>query len=99
MSIEHEVSAKFSSSKLYMFPNRGKGLVAGSTVRDLLSLAGLKNVTAKLNSGSKNKLNNARVAYLALSKLGSKIKPTEIEDIILEDSVDIKALTKEEELL
>ncbi len=99
MSIEHEVSAKFSSSKLYMFPNRGKGLVAGSTVRDLLSLAGLKNVTAKLNSGSKNKLNNARVAYLALSKLGSKIKPAEIEDLSIENIENIKILTKEEELL
>lgn len=99
MSINHEVSAKFSSSKLYMFPNRGKGLVAGSTVRDLLSLAGLKNVTAKLNSGSKNKLNNARVAYLALSKLGSKIKPAEIEDLSIENIENIKILTKEEELL
>ena len=71
MSLPHEIKAKFSSSKLTMMPNRGKGLVAGSTVRDILILGGLKNITAKLHSGSKNKLNNARVAYKALYELRS----------------------------
>lgn len=72
MSIPHEISGKFSSSKLTIMPNHGKGLVAGSTVRDMLILAGLKNVTAKLHSGSKNKLNNARVAYKTLYQLKDK---------------------------
>lgn len=72
MSIAHEVSAKFSSSQLTIRPNYGKGLVSGSTVRDMLILAGIKNVTAKLHSGSKNKLNNARVAYKALYMLKEK---------------------------
>lgn len=72
MSIPHEVSAKFSSSQLIIKPNHGKGLVSGSTVRDMLTLAGIKNVTAKLHSGSKNKLNNARVAYKALYMLKEK---------------------------
>lgn len=72
MSIFHDVSEKFSSSKLNMMPNRGGGLVAGGTVRDMLILAGLKNITAKFNSRSKNKLNNARVTYKALSQF--KIK-------------------------
>jgi small subunit ribosomal protein S5 len=72
MSIAHEVSAKFASSQLTIMPNRGKGLVSGSTVRDMLILAGIKNVTAKLHSGSKNKLNNARVAYKTLYMLREK---------------------------
>lgn len=72
MSISHEVSAKFSSARLTIMPNRGKGLVSGSTVRDMLILAGIKNVTAKLHSGSKNKLNNARVAYKTLYMLREK---------------------------
>jgi len=72
MSITHEVSAKFSSARLSIMPNRGKGLVSGSTVRDMLILAGIKNVTAKLHSGSKNKLNNARVAYKTLYMLREK---------------------------
>lgn len=71
-SILHEVSVKFASSKLTIRPNNGKGLVAGSTVRDILILGGIKNVTAKLHSGSKNKLNNARVAYKALYSLKDK---------------------------
>jgi len=79
MSIAHEVTAKFASSKLSIMPNRGKGLVSGSTVRDMLILAGIKNVTAKLHSGSKNKLNNARVAYKALYML--KAKPSVIKSV------------------
>jgi len=69
MSIPHEISGKFTSSKLNMIPNKGRGLVSGSTVLDMLVLAGLKNITAKLNSRSKNKLNNARVAYKTLYQL------------------------------
>lgn len=72
MSIPHEISAKYASSKLIMRPNHGRGLVAGSTVRDMLLLAGIKNITAKLHSGSKNKLNNARVAYKTLYQLRDK---------------------------
>jgi len=82
MSITHEVSAKFSSSKLVIRPNRGKGLVAGSTVRDMLALAGIKNVTAKLHSGSKNKLNNARAAYVALYQLRAKASLPKIAPVI-----------------
>lgn len=72
MSIPFEASAKFSSSKLVLRPNHNKGLVAGSTVRDMLMLAGIKNTTGKIHSGSKNKLNNARVTYKALYQLKDK---------------------------
>ena len=90
MSIPHEVSAKFSSSKLSMMPNRGKGLVAGSTVRDMLILAGLKNVTAKLHSGSKNKLNNARVAYKTLYQLKAQVSLPKVSAFIAEQEVEAK---------
>ncbi len=76
-SIPHEVSAKFKSSKIMIMPNRGKGLVSGSSVRDLLTLAGVFNVTSKLNSGSKNTLNNARAAALALSEISTEYKKKE----------------------
>lgn len=69
MSIPHEVSAKHTSSEVIIKPNKDKGLVAGSTVREILILSGIKNVTAKINSRSKNKLNNARATYNALYKL------------------------------
>ena len=50
-------------------PAPGKGIVAGSSVRDVLDLGGVKDITAKLRSGTKNKLNNARVAIEALKLL------------------------------
>jgi small subunit ribosomal protein S5 len=94
MSIPHEISTKFSSAKLVLRPNHGKGLVAGSTVRDMLILAGLKNITAKLHSGTKNKLNNARVAYKALYTFREKLIPIEtipvlpIEEMITDDDLE-----------
>lgn len=84
MSIAHEVSSKFSSSQLTIRPNRGKGLVSGSTVRDMLILAGIKNVTAKLHSGSKNKLNNARVAYKTLYMLREKTPVAHVVSFVAE---------------
>src|SRR5262245_25574773 len=40
MSISHELSAKFSSSQVVLYPNFGRGLVAGSVVRDIVKLSG-----------------------------------------------------------
>jgi len=67
--IAHEVSAKFGSSVIIIKPAKGRGLVAGSAVRNVLSLAGVHNVNAKILSRSKNKLNIARAAILALKQL------------------------------
>jgi small subunit ribosomal protein S5 len=69
MSIPHEVSAKYASSELTIFPNNGKGLVAGSAVRVMLNLAGVKDVTAKINTRSKNKINIARAVINALQEI------------------------------
>lgn len=68
-SIAHEISAKFAASRLSMMPAPGRGLVAGSSVRPVLELAGITNVVAKIHSGSKNGLNNARAAVEALKSL------------------------------
>jgi small subunit ribosomal protein S5 len=65
-SIPHEVAAKFNTSKISLMPNKGRGLIAGSSARVVLSLAGVKDITAKFHSGSKNKLNNAKVTMEAL---------------------------------
>ncbi len=71
MSIPHEVEAKYASSRVVIMPARGKGIVAGSSVRNVIELAGLQDVTAKILSRSKNPLNNARVAIMALSSIRS----------------------------
>jgi small subunit ribosomal protein S5 len=70
-SIVHEVSAKYAASQVAIRPAPGRGLVAGSSVRPVLELAGITNTVAKLHSGSKNGLNNARAAIEALKSLKS----------------------------
>lgn len=72
MSIPHEVSAKFSSSEVKIMPNKGRGLVAGTVLRDIAKLAGMKDVTGKVLSGTKNKLNNAKAVMLALEGISTK---------------------------
>ena len=68
-SIEHDTQAKFASSQVLLMPAPGKGVVAGSSVRTVLELAGLKAIGAKLFTRSKNKINNARATVKALSSL------------------------------
>lgn len=65
-SIPHEVKAKFNASKITLMPNKGRGLIAGSSARTILALAGVKDITAKYHSQTKNKLNNAKVVIEAL---------------------------------
>jgi small subunit ribosomal protein S5 len=72
MMIPHAVEAKDSSARVIIMPAAGRGMVAGSAVRNVLELAGIKNVRAKILSGSKNKLNIARAAVKALGTLRSK---------------------------
>jgi len=68
-SLSHDISAKFKSSDVMIMPNKGRGLIAGSSARTILALAGLNNVTAKFYSGTKNKLNNARATMKALEQV------------------------------
>ncbi len=68
-SIAHETHAKYAASRVMLIPAKGRGLVAGSSVRPVLELAGITNTVAKIHSGSKNGLNNARAAIAALKSL------------------------------
>jgi len=70
-SIPHEVSAKYASSIVEIIPSRGRGLVAGSSVRTVLDLAGVTDVVTKILTRSKNKLTIARATVEALKKLRS----------------------------
>jgi small subunit ribosomal protein S5 len=69
MSIPHETEAKYGASVVTLKPAPGRGLVAGSSVRNVLDLAGVKDTGSKILSRSKNKLNNSRAAIEALKKL------------------------------
>lgn len=70
--IPHDAHVKYASSEVMVMPAPGRGLVAGSSVRTVLELAGVTDVTAKIFSRSKNKLNNARATIEALKQLQAK---------------------------
>lgn len=91
MSIPHELSAKFSSSYVMLRPNKGRGLVAGSVIRDIVKLAGMKDITGKILSNSKNKLNNAKAVMVALAPIASKHSKPLAENIVAPAEVPIPA--------
>lgn len=69
-TIPHEVKSKFGAAKILLKPQRkGRGLVAGGTVRIICALAGVKNISSKVLGSTKNKLNNARAVILAFKDL------------------------------
>jgi len=74
-SITRDVSAKYCASVIEIRPSPGRGLVAGSSVRTVLELAGVSDVTAKILSRSHNPINNARAAIEALRSVANPDAP------------------------
>ena len=69
-TIPHETYAKFGAAKILLRPQRkGRGVVAGGTVRVVCVLAGIKNISTKILGSTGNKINNAKATMLALKKL------------------------------
>ena len=66
MMIPHETKAKYASAYIKMMPAPGRGVLAGSSARLVLQMAGVKEVNAKILSGSKNAMNIARATLKAL---------------------------------
>lgn len=72
-SIPHETEAKFEASVVLLRPQKGgRGIIAGGPVRVICDLAGVKNISAKILSRSKNKINNAMATIKALKELKKK---------------------------
>lgn len=71
-SIPHEVTVNFDGARLLLKPAKsGTGIVAGSRVRLILEMAGLKNVVAK-NIGSNNPINQVKATFKALEELTTR---------------------------
>lgn len=69
-TIPHEVEAKFSAARVLIKPAvSGHGLMAGGPARVVLSLAGVRDATAKFIGPTKNKLTNALATIEALKRL------------------------------
>ena len=97
MSIPHELSAKFSSSYISLRPNKGRGLVAGSVIRDIVKLSGMKDITGKILSNSKNKLNNAKAVMSALSQISSKYAKISAESpVVVVDNKEVPVVPQAE---
>lgn len=89
MSIPYEVKSKFGSAKVVLMPNKGRGLVAGSVIRDIIKLAGMRDITGKIHGGTKNKLNNAKAVMEALAPISTKYsKP--IETVVINSQEKLK---------
>ena len=70
-SIPHPTNGRFGAAKLVLRPSApGSGVIAGSSIRTVLELAGIKNILSK-QLGSNNLLNNARATVNGLSTLRS----------------------------
>jgi small subunit ribosomal protein S5 len=68
-TIPHEVNIKYGAAKLMMKPaSPGTGIIAGSSVRAVVELAGVKDILAK-QLGARNQINNAYAALKALKSL------------------------------
>ena len=70
-SIPHTTTARFGAAKVFLRPSApGSGVIAGSSIRTVLELAGITNILSK-QLGSNNLLNNARATVNCLSNLRS----------------------------
>lgn len=68
-TIPHDVRVTFDGSILLLKPApEGAGVIAGSKVRAVLEMAGIKDVMAK-SLGSNNPINQVKATFMALGKL------------------------------
>ncbi|WP_348663655.1 30S ribosomal protein S5 [Chlamydia vaughanii] len=71
-SIPHEVLVDQDGAQLLLKPAKpGTGIVAGSRIRLILEMAGVKNIVAK-SLGSNNPMNQVKAAFKALQEITSR---------------------------
>lgn len=79
-TIPHDVEAKYDAAWVRIKPAReGHGLIAGGSCRSVLELAGVKDVSAKILSRTKNKIANARATLKALEVFGKTARRVNLE--------------------
>lgn len=80
-TIPHEVIVDWDGVKILLRPApEGTGVVAGSKVRSVLEMAGIKDVVAK-NLGSNNPINQVRATIKALLQLRNRKECFELRGI------------------
>ena len=77
-TIPHEISIKFGAAKILLRPAPpGSGIIAGGSIRQVLEIAGIKNISAKM-IGSTSPVLNAYAIVKALSQLKEVKKKQEV---------------------
>lgn len=86
-TIPYDIDGKYSASIIRLKPaKKGHGLIAGGSARVVLELAGVKDISSKILSRTKNKLTNAMATIEALKQLAKFSKyNTKKEEIIFEE--------------
>ncbi len=80
-TIPHEITVEWDGAKVMLKPApEGTGVIAGSKVRAVLELGGVKDVVAK-SFGSNNPLNQVRATIRALLMLRNRQKCFEIRGL------------------
>lgn len=80
-TIPHEIYVEWDGSRVLLKPApEGTGVIAGSKVRSVLELGGVKNVVAK-SFGSNNPLNQVRATFKALSMLRNRKENLELRGL------------------
>lgn len=86
-TIPHELVGKWGATSIWMAPAyEGTGVIAGSSCREVLELAGVHNILTKIK-GSRNKHNVARATIEALRQLRTAeevaaLRGKEVKDIL-----------------
>ena len=81
-TIPHDVCVEWDGARVLLKPaKQGTGVIAGSKVRAVLELAGVKDVVAKI-FGSNNPLNQVRATIKALMSLKNREKNRKIRGLV-----------------
>ena len=77
-TIPHEITMDWDGAKVLLKPApEGTGVVAGSKMRSVLEMGGIKNIVAK-SLGCNNPLNQVRATFKALASLRNRKQSLEI---------------------
>jgi small subunit ribosomal protein S5 len=80
-TIPHEITVEWDGARVLLKPApEGTGVIAGSKVRSVLELGGVKDVVAK-SLGSNNPLNQVRATIRALTQLCNRQKNQEMRGL------------------
>jgi len=81
-SIAYGVKQKYKAAKIILMPApSGTGIIAGGSIRAVVDLAGIQNISSKM-LGSANKVSNVRATYEALKhfqKTADTVKEEKVE--------------------